>query len=357
MPRAPEIGEVWDSEVRRLDVQTESGDHIATMYCDLFSRSGKPPNPAHFTLMCSREISAEETQECSEAHEPLNYGMPVLTKIDPASGKTTHHQIPVIALICDFPEAHSNQPSLLSLPSVTTLFHEMGHAVHSFLGRTSMQGIAGTRCPTDFAELPSILMEYFVMNPEVLKMFARHWKTDEIIPDELIAALKDEQKHKAETSGGWDNENQILMAILDQTYHSSDTVAALQNGLYDSTAAYHDVWDKYGNSPEPPETAWQGFFGHLYGYGATYYSYLFDRAIARQVWTNVFRDGKNRGGIDRVAGQKFSDEVLRWGGGKDPWLCLEGLMGDGKGVLAQGGEAAMLEVGKWGIDAGTEGQM
>ena len=359
VPKVTQIGETWDPEVRRLDVQTESGEHIATMYCDLFSRPGKPPNPAHFTLMCSREISDEEVQECNEAHQPLNYDMPVLTKIDPSSGKASHFQIPVIALVCDFPGTHTstNQPSLLSLTSVVTLFHEMGHAVHSFLGRTSMQGIAGTRCPTDFAELPSILMEYFATNPEVLKMFAKHWKTGETIPDELIQALKDEQRHKAETSGGWDNENQILMAMLDQVYHSNDPVAALLRGEYDSTAAYHEVWSKYGSSPEPPDTAWQGFFGHLYGYGATYYSYLFDRAIARQAWRAVFRDGENGGGIDRFAGQRFSDEVLRWGGGRDPWHCLEGLMGENKGVLAEGGKAAMLEVGQWGIDAGTEGQM
>ena len=359
VPRATQIGEAWDPEVRRLDVLTESGDHIATMYCDLFSRPGKPPNPAHFTLMCSREISHDEVQECTETYEPLNYGMPVLTQIDSASGQVRHFQIPVIALVCDFPEPSpaKNQPSLLSLTSMVTLFHEMGHAVHSFLGRTSMQGIAGTRCPTDFAELPSILMEYFAMNPEVLKLFASHWKTGEVIPDELIQALRGEQKYKADISGGWENENQILMAMLDQVYHSSDPVLALERGSYDSTAAYHQVWNKFGSSPEPPETAWQGFFGHLYGYGATYYSYLFDRAIARQVWKAVFRDGDHAGGIDRGAGQRFSDEVLRWGGGKDPWQCLEGLMGERKGILAEGGEAAMLEVGKWGIDAGTEGQM
>lgn len=359
VPRETQIGEIWDPEVRRLDVQTESGEHIATMYCDLFSRPNKPPNPAHFTLMCSREISEEEVQDCAVRNEPLNYGMPVLTKIDPSSGRAAHFQIPVIALVCDFPDTHlsTDQPSLLSISSVVTLFHEMGHAVHSFLGRTSLQGIAGTRCATDFAELPSILMEYFAMNADVLKMFASHWQTGETIPDELITALKQEQKYKAETAGGWDNENQILMAMLDQVYHSDGPVSALSSGKYDSTAAFHGVLDQFSTSAEPPETRWQGFFGHLYGYGATYYAYLFDRAIARQVWKAVFRDGQDRGAIDRAAGQRFGEEVLRWGGGKDPWLCLEGLMGEGKGVLAEGGDAAMLEVGKWGIDAGTEGQM
>jgi mitochondrial intermediate peptidase len=355
VPKATLAGETWDPEVRRLDVYSDRDEHIATMYCDLFSRPGKPPNPAHFTLMCSREISDEEIQEAVHTGQPLNNGMPTLKQTDPATGKTKQFQIPVIALVCDFQQrGHSKSPSLLHPMSVVTLFHEMGHAVHSFLGRTSMQGIAGTRCATDFAELPSILMEYFAMHPDVLKLFARHWETDAAMPNDMIHALKAEQSDRAEKSGGWENENQILMAMLDQVYHSTGPVAALQNGKYDSTAAYHQVWDAYGSVREPAGTAWQGFFGHLYGYGSTYYSYLFDRAIARQVWRSVFRDGAAHGAIDRSAGQHFADEVLRWGGGRDPWHCLEGLMGQGRGVLAEGGEAAMLEVGKWGIDAGVD---
>ncbi|RMZ82324.1 hypothetical protein DV738_g1742, partial [Chaetothyriales sp. CBS 135597] len=359
VPKETQLGETWHPEVRRLDVYDSNNRHIATMYCDLFSRPGKPPNPAHFTLVCSREISEEEVQEDVAHGSPLNNGMAVLTETDSVTGRVRNFQIPIIALVCDFPDGHgsSSQPALLSISSVVTLFHEMGHAVHSFLGRTSLQGIAGTRCATDFAELPSILMEYFAMDPNVLKLFARHWQTDSLIPDELIRGLKDEAKARAEMSGGWENENQILMAMLDQVYHTDGPMSKLDTGKYNSTTAYHEVWDQHASCREPPETAWQGFFGHLYGYGSTYYAYLFDRAIARQVWRSVFRDGNDAGAVDRAAGERFRDEVLRHGGGKDPWKCLEGLMGEGRGILAAGGEPAMLEVGKWGIDASTEGQM
>lgn len=358
VPREAQQGETWHSDVRRLDVYTERDQHIATMYCDLFLRPGKLPNPAHFTLLCSREISEEEVQECREKNEPVNDGMPILIDSTPRSGPSTCHQTPIIALVCGFPgPGTSSGPSLLSLHNVTTLFHEMGHAIHSILGRTSLQGISGTRCATDFAELPSVLMEYFATDPAVLKSFARHWKTDAVIPDEMISALAQERSTLAEKTGGWNNEGQILMALLDQVYHSTDPVKALVSGSYNSTDVYHDVWNRYGSVHEPLQTSWQGFFGHLYGYGATYYSYLFDRAIARQVWRAVFRDGQNSGGLDRAAGERFKEEVLRWGGGRDPWLCLEGLMGEGKGILAEGGDAAMLEVGKWGIDASSEGAM
>lgn len=358
VPRETQIGEVWHSDVRRLDVYTDSQEHIATMYCDLFSRPGKMPNPAHFTLLCSREISAEEVQEAWDHNQPLNLGMPVRTSTDRATGQTKHHQTPIIALVCDFPNnSGAVGPSTLSPTSVTTLFHEMGHAVHSILGQTSMQGISGTRCATDFAELPSVLMEYFATDPSVLKLFAQHWQTEEVIPDELIAAMRREKQDRAEMTGGWDNQTQILMAILDQVYHAEGPTRGLVNNTYDSTAAFHDTWNRYSNFKEPSGTSWQGFFGHLYGYGATYYSYLFDRAIARQVWRSVFRDGENGGAIDREAGERFKQEVLRWGGGRDPWMCLEGVMGEGKGILAEGGSDAMNLVGQWGVGAGSEGQM
>ncbi len=358
VPKETQQGEVWHPEVRRLDVYTDKEEHIATMYCDLFSRPGKLPNPAHFTLLCSREISEEEVRECQEKDEPLNNGMPTYLGPNSISGVTAYHQIPTIALVCGFPDSSASAgPSLLSLHSLTTLFHEMGHAIHSILGRTPMQCISGTRCATDFAELPSVLMEYFATDPAVLKMFARHWETGAVIPDEMITALADERLKQATKTGAWNNESQILMAILDQAYHSDGPVDALQIGYYNSTAVYHNIWNKYGSVPEPQETAWQGFFGHLYGYGASYYSYLFDRAIARQVWRAVFKDGESAGALDRSSGERFKQEVLRWGGGRDPWLCLEGLMGDGRGVLAEGKEKAMLEVGKWGVGASSEGSM
>ena len=352
-------GECWDPSVRRLDVVTESQEHIAVLYCDLFARLGKPPNPAHFTLLCSRDITDQEIREAQVTGQHPNDGMPVSISFSPTTGQAIHHQLPTIALVCDFPEPSgpSSQPALLSLQSYVTLFHEMGHAIHSILGRTTMQGIAGTRCATDFAELPSILMEYFATDPSVLGLFARHWETDAPMPMEMMEALRTQQNRQAETTGGWVNESQILMAMLDQSYHSQGALQGLVSGKYDTTAVFHRIWDEHGSVQEPAGTAWQGFFGHLYGYGATYYSYLFDRAIARQVWRSVFWDGRMSMATNRDAGEKFKDGVLKWGGGRDPWLCLEELMGEGKGVLAEGGEGAMLEVGKWGVGAGSEGAM
>ena len=357
-PRPTAPGEVWNPGVRRLDVISETEGHIAVIYCDLFARMGKQPNPAHFTLRCSREITAEEI-DTAQLGDKVNDGMPTGITISSITGKRALHQLPVIALICDFdePSPGSHTPTLLSHHSVTTLFHEMGHAVHSILGRTSLQTIAGTRCAADFAELPSILMEYFALDPSVLKLYARHWDTNKPISDQQAAALQQQHRDQTEKDALWHNETQILMSLLDQSLHSELAVEAVEygGGRFDSTEVYHRIWNSHGSLPEPRDTSWHGFFGHLYGYGGTYYSYLFDRAIARQVWRAVFRDGLDGGALDRAAGEKLRTDVLRYGGGRDPWRCLEDLMGGGKGVLAEGGDKAMLEVGQWGVGAGAEG--
>ena len=171
VPHETMPGETWNPDVRRLDVISETDGHVAVLYCDLFSRPGKSPNPAHFTLRCSREITHHELEEAASmpnllfasTEESVNDGM--------ATSKSSGvlKQLPTIALICEFATnaGSSNKPSLLSFNEVTTLFHEMGHAIHSILGRTSLQEVSGTRCATDFAELPSVLMEHFASDPTV----------------------------------------------------------------------------------------------------------------------------------------------------------------------------------------------
>lgn len=345
VPHETRPGETWNSDVRRLDVISETDGHVAVLYCDLFSRVGKSPNPAHFTLRCSRLIREDELQEALQMNSPLFSTAEEAANDGMSTSQTAGGvmQLPTIALICDFEtNPGSSQPALLSFSELTTLFHEMGHAIHSILGRTAFQNVSGTRCATDFAELPSVLMEHFAADPKVLSLFATHYETDEPLPYEMVAEkLAVDRRFEAA-----DLENQVILSLVDQQYHSG---LLLSQPSVDITSLYHMTQMSMGALPaDPLDTCWQGFFGHLYGYGATYYSYLFDRVLARRVWREVFEDGKDGGGIKRENGDRMMQGVLRHGGARDPWKCLSDVLKDDR--VSEGGEDAMTLVGDWGVE-------
>ena len=348
-PVEPQHGETWSPEVRRLDVIDESEERIAVVYCDLFARDGKSPNPAHFTLRCSRFITSTELNEAhvldgaSKIVDPISLANDGMATSSPTSSGV--YQLPTIALICDFPPPMSSRaPPLLPTSHLTTLFHEMGHAIHSILGRTTLQNVAGTRCATDFAELPSIMMENFATDPAVLSLYARHWETDAPLPQHLAQQIqKRALTIDSPREGASDTEWQIILSLFDQAYHS-DLASKID---FDSTSVAQDIYCRYASLPEPSETRWQGFFGHLVGYGGSYYSYLFDRSISKRVWDVVFDKGQNGAAVDREKGELYKNEVLRWGGSKEPWACVAAVLGDD--TLASGGPAAMKSVGSWGV--------
>ena len=200
------------------------------------------------------------------------------------------------------------------------------------IGRTEYQNVSGTRCATDFVELPSILMEHFLTSPRVLALFGASTKRADVDPVTSI--------HHEDPCRSIDTHGQILLAVLDQTYHSR----AAMDPSFDSTAALAKLHDKRGLLPYVPGTSWQTQFGHLFGYGATYYSYLFDRAIAARVWRELFAHDP----LNRETGERYKKEVLRHGGGEDPWTMLGSLLGAPE--LAGGDERAMREVGRWRIE-------
>lgn len=351
VPRDTMPGETWHPDVRRLDVVSDTEGHVAVLYCDLFYRDDKSPNPAHFTVRCSREISEEEIHEAAQVISNRSEEVSAEAAVDEANDgmhvskqSGAVKQLPTIALVCDFHHTRSvrNQPALLDYYQMETLFHEMGHAIHSVLARTSLQNVAGTRCATDFAELPSTLMEHFCADPSVLALFARHYATDEPLPYELVAErLRVSKRFEAS-----DRETQIVMAMLDQAYHSTRPAGP----DFDSTAVFHGLQRAHGKLPaDPPGTCWQGFFGHLFGYGSTYYSYLFDQVLSERIWRVVFAAGQHGAALDRANGERLKENLLKWGGSRDPWRCLSDTLRDER--LIDGDEEAMRLVGSWGVQA------
>lgn len=220
----------------------------------------------------------------------------------------------------------------------------LGHASSSaqaMIGRTALHNVSGTRVPTDLAELPSIFMENFSSSPLLLPSLVSHHETGLPPPKDLILAHQAQRSHFPHL----ENSTQIYMALLDQRLHSLSPSAT---DSVDSTSITHALTDAMGLFPSVPGTAPQTQFGHLNGYGASYYSYLFDRAIAGRVWDVVFQQGE--GGIDslREGGERFKGELLRWGGGRDPWEMVAGVLGDEE--LRAGDKRAMERVGQWGVD-------
>ncbi len=197
------------------------------------------------------------------------------------------------------------------------------------IGRTEYQNVSGTRCATDFVELPSILMEHFLTSTTVLTLFDR----------EGTLAMRQTGNHHEDPCRSIDTHTQILLAMLDQKYHSPSAVAP----RFDTTAVLRTLYDQHGLIPYVPGTSWQTQFGHLFGYGATYYSYLFDRAIASRVWTQLFSHDP----LSRDTGERYKNEVLRFGGAKDPWEMVGSLLSVPK--LRDGDAGSMAEVGRWRI--------
>ncbi|TXT07151.1 hypothetical protein VHUM_03321 [Vanrija humicola] len=336
-PVAP--GEVWHPSVRRLDVVDESEGVIGVIYCDLFSREGKPASgAAHYTVRCSRRVDDDDLRGDGLVDGwDASFGPGLETAGDAIPGREGRYQLPIVVLTTDFGSVERDRPALLGWHEVETLFHEMGHAMHSMIGRTEYHNVSGTRCATDFVELPSILMEHFVSSPEVLSLFAEHYATGAPLPMELLAAHRRLQQSLAalETHG------QIVMAMLDQQYHS-----LAPGGAVDSTAVHNALQNRVGVVPAVEGTAWQTQFGHLQGYGATYYSYLFDRAIAGKVFETLFAADP----LSRDGGDVLKTKLLKWGGGRDPWEMVGDVVGGEEGeAVAKGDERAMGLVGGWYI--------
>uniref|UniRef100_A0A4W6D4U6 Mitochondrial intermediate peptidase n=1 Tax=Lates calcarifer TaxID=8187 RepID=A0A4W6D4U6_LATCA len=257
MSEHPSAGEVWSEDVRKLAVVHETEGLLGYIYCDFFHRSDKPHQDCHFTIRGGRW--------CWE---------------------TGQYQLPVVVLMLSLPHPTKSAPTLLTPGMMENLFHEMGHAMHSMLGRTRYQHVTGTRCATDFAEVPSILMEYFATDYRVISQFARHYET-----------------------------GQIFYAVLDQIYHSKP-----QNRS--TTEILKEMQLKFYGLPYTPNTAWQLRFSHLIGYGAKYYSYLMSRAVASMVWRQCFIQDP----LNRDMGERYRREMLAHGGAKEPMLMVEGML-------------------------------
>lgn len=214
---------------------------------------------------------------------------------------------PHVANICNFTRATDSKPALLTFNEVTTLFHEFGHGLHGILADSTYPSVSGTSVSWDFVELPSQIMENWCYEPEALKLFARHYETGEVIPQEFIEKIKE----SATFMQGLFTLRQLSFGLLDMAYHAQDPtniddVKAFEVAAMASANIYPDV----------AENMMSTAFSHIFagGYSSGYYSYKWAEVLD----ADAFEYFQEKGIFNKEVAKKFRDHILSAGGTEQP---------------------------------------
>jgi len=231
---------------------------------------------------------------------------------------------PVVTMVTNSTPPSQDKPSLLTPDEASTLFHEFGHALHQLLSNSTYPGVSGTSVPRDFVELPSQIMEHWVLEPEVLNVYAKHYQTGETIPAGLIEKLDKAGKFNI----GFTTVEFLAAAILDMEYHTINEASEPDIRTYEKS-----VLDKYGLIPEIKPRYRSTYFNHIWssGYAAGYYSYYWSEMLD----ADAFQAFKETGDIfNREVAAKFENEILSRGGSRDPLDMYIAFRGKEPGIEA-----------------------
>ena len=225
-------------------------------------------------------------------------------------------QAPVISIVCNFTKPTADAPALLSFDEVTTYFHEFGHALHGLLSNVTYKSLAGTSVPRDFVELPSQVMENWAAEPEVLKMYAKHYKTGKTIPDDLIQKLQ-----KAGTfDQGFATVEYLAASLLDMEYHSQIAPISLDANSFEKNAM-----QKIGLIDAIIPRYRSTYFQHIFsgGYSSGYYSYIWSGVLD----TDAFEVFKTTTLFNPEKAKSFRENILEKGGTEDPMVLYKRFRG------------------------------
>lgn len=276
---------VYHKDVTAWKVSDNMGNHIGVLYMDFFPRS-------------SKRGGAWMTSYRKEKIEGGN------------------RVAPVISIVCNFSKPVGNNPALLTFDETTTFFHEFGHALHGLLSNVTYESLSGTSVYTDFVELPSQIMENWATEPEVLKMYAKHYKTGEVIPDELIEKLQ-----KAATfDQGFATVEYLAASYLDMDYHS------LTEPLNQNVVPFEEESMKKIGLPTAIIPRYRStYFNHIFsgGYSAGYYSYIWSGVLD----TDAFEAFKSTSLFDEKTARSFKMNILERGGTADPMILYKQFRG------------------------------
>ena len=276
---------VYQSDVRVFDVLNADGSQIGLFYADYFKRDTKR-------------------------------GGAWMSSFVDQSGLL--HEKPVIVNCLNIPRPAEGEPALVSFDNVTTLFHEMGHAVHGLFSDVTYPSVSGTATPRDFVEFPSTFEEDWAIQPAILANYAKHYKTGEQIPKELL----DKVIKASKFNQGFDTLEYISASLLDLEWHSltSEEVPA------DVEAFEAESLKKLGvDFAAVPPRYRTAYFAHIWpgGYSSSYYAYLWSEVLAADAFAHMM----SRGGCTADNGNLFRKEILSRGGSRDPMESYKAFRG------------------------------
>lgn len=275
MPDAPK----YYPEVTVYDVtDINNGEHVAVFMTDYFPRASKRQGA------WMSEFKGSWQNEDGTSSRPIIYN------------------------VGNFSRPTADAPALLTLDEVETMFHEFGHGLHGMLSRARLKSQAGTNVDRDFVELPSQIHEHWAMEPELLKIYAHHYKTGEVIPDELIEKLQAASTHNM----GFTTAELAGAALLDLQYGKLNTTEDIDIAAFESK-----VSAELGMPAELTYRYRSPYFKHIFGsdgYASGYYTYLWAEVLD----TDGFELFKEKGIFDPETAKKFKENVLEKGGSVDP---------------------------------------
>ena len=276
---------VYHEDVTAWEVTEANGTHVGILYMDFHPRASKRGG-AWMTSYRSQET------------------------------KDGVRQAPVISIVCNFTKPTADAPALLTFDEVTTYFHEFGHALHGLLSDVTYKSLSGTSVPRDFVELPSQIMENWAAEPEVLKMYAKHYKTGETIPDALIEKLQ-----KAGTfDQGFATVEYLAASLLDMDYHSQTSSITLDANTFEKNAM-----QKIGLIDAIIPRYRSTYFQHIFsgGYSSGYYSYIWSGVLD----TDAFEAFKTTTLFNPEKAKSFRVNILEKGGTEDPMVLYKRFRG------------------------------
>ena len=267
---------VYNPEVEVFKVTDADGALVGILYTDYFPRAGKRPG-AWMNNILPQYIDAEGVD-----HRP------------------------VIINVGNFNKPTAGNPSLLSMDDVETLFHEFGHALHGLLSKAHYKSLSGTNTPRDFVELPSQFMENYAYEPEVLKTYAFHYQTGEVIPDSLIAKINAAGKFNQ----GFVTTELLSASILDMDFHELTSAEGLDVNAFEKASL-----EKMGMIDEIIVRYRPTFYNHIFttGYEAGYYSYTWAAVLD----ADAFAAFKETGDLFEPATAARWRHLLEQGGTRD----------------------------------------